>query len=84
MQEELRKRLEAAFVPGAGTGDRVEVVELVEGCGDSFEVRIVSSKFEGTKRLQRHKMVNEAVGDLMASLHALTISVAKTPAEMGA
>lgn len=75
----LRQRLEAAFV--SMDGDAVEVNEL-EGCGDSFEVRIVSTAFEGTKRLQRHKKVNEAVGDdLMRRIHALSIKVAKTPSE---
>jgi stress-induced morphogen len=79
MEGVLKQRLEAAFV--AAEGDSVDIFEL-EGCGDSFEVRVVSSTFEGTKRLQRHKMVNEAVGDLMDGIHALSIKVAKTPGEM--
>jgi len=71
--------LESAFVVDETCS---VAITALEGCGDSFEVRVVSSKFEGTKRLQRHKMVNEAVGDLMvSSIHALTISLAKTPAE---
>jgi len=79
MEETLRQRLESAFVVDETCS---VAITALEGCGDSFEVRIVSSKFEGTKRLQRHKMVNEAVGDLMvSSIHALTISLAKTPAE---
>ena len=79
LSDVLRQRLEAAFV--SANGDSVQVDEL-QGCGDSFEVRVVSTSFEGTKRLQRHKMVNEAVGDLMSRIHALSIKLTKTPDEM--
>ena len=40
-----------------------------------FRVRVVSDKFAGLKPLQRHRLVYDAIGDLMASdIHALAIS----------
>ena len=39
-----------------------------------FDVTIVSSRFEGQTRLARHRMVYDALGDLVASdIHALSI-----------
>ena len=39
-----------------------------------FLVRIVSPAFAGTSRLQRHRMINEAVREELAErVHALTI-----------
>lgn len=78
LEEELIQRLEQAFVTQGGQG--AVVIKPLLGCGDSFSVEVVSELFEGAKRLQRHKMVNEAVGDLMDGIHALSIT-AKTPAE---
>lgn len=40
-----------------------------------FRVRVVSDRFEGLRRLERHRLVYEAVGDLMATdIHALAVS----------
>lgn len=39
-----------------------------------FRVKIVASQFENLRQLQRHRLVYEAVGDLMESdVHALSI-----------
>jgi BolA protein len=39
-----------------------------------FSVLIVSKRFDGLRQLQRHRLVYEAVGDLMATdIHALSI-----------
>ena len=44
-----------------------------------FEVRIVSTRFVGTNRLTRHRMVYEALDDLMQTeIHSLAIT-ALTP-----
>ena len=51
-------------------------------CGTSFEVYVVSDLFEGKKLLQRQRMVNEALGDLMDVIHALSIKQTKTNEEM--
>lgn len=49
--------------------------------GGHFNVLIVSEQFQGLLPLKRHRLVFDAVGDLMQSkIHALSIR-AKTPAE---
>lgn len=81
----LEERLQHWFIRHEASpqhqGNHVEVVEL-SGCGDSFEVFIVSDVFEGKRLIERHAMVNEAVGDLMEDIHALSIRKTKTPTEM--
>jgi len=75
----IRSRLEAAFAP--------EVLEITDeshlhaghpGARDGrghFRVRIVSKKFAGTNPLERHRMVYEALGDLMRTdIHALSLT----------
>ncbi len=47
-----------------------------------YQLVVVSPDFEGKTRLQRHRMVFEAVGDLMATdIHALGVK-AYTPDEI--
>ncbi len=49
-----------------------------------FRVRIVSNRFENESKLSRHRLVYQALGDLMQTdIHALGIS-ALTPSEAGA
>ncbi len=49
--------------------------------GGHYSIKIVSNAFEGKGMLQRHRLVYDAVGDLMAGeIHALSID-AKTPTE---
>lgn len=46
----------------------------VQGDGSHFEALIVSAAFEGKNRIQRHKIVYEALGDRMKSeIHALSM-----------
>lgn len=46
-----------------------------------FDVRIVANGFEGLSRIQRHRLVYEAVGTMMATdIHALSIT-ALSPSE---
>lgn len=46
----------------------------VQGDGSHFEAVIVSSAFEGKNRIQRHKVVYEALGNRMESeIHALSM-----------
>ena len=76
---EIRARLEAAFAP--------DVLEIIDeshrhaghaGAKDGrghFAVKIVSAKFVGTKRLERHRMVYSALGSLMQTdIHALSVN----------
>ena len=47
-----------------------------------FRLTIASEKFNGIKRIERHRLVYDAIGDLMQTeIHALAI-VALAPSEM--
>jgi BolA protein len=51
------------------------------GSESHFNVVVVSDQFEGKSLIQRHRMVNHALGDeLKNSVHALSIQ-ARTPAQ---
>lgn len=56
----------------------------VTGDGRHFEASIVSDAFSGKSLIQRHRMVLATVQAEIASdeLHALSITSAKTPAEV--
>ena len=74
----IRARLEEAFSPQS-----LEIIDdshrhaghagAKDGRGH-FRVRIVSKHFEGTRTLERHRMVYAALGDLMRTdIHALSV-----------
>lgn len=78
----IRERLEAALAPQS-----LEIIDdshkhaghASAGGAGHFEVKIVSKAFEGKSPIQRHRMVFDAVDDLMQSeIHALSIQ-ADTP-----
>lgn len=80
----IRERLTQAFAP-----ERLEIIDdshkhaghaSAKG-GGHFTVTIVSNAFDGKNLIQRHRMVYEAMGDLMQhEVHALSIK-AETPNE---
>ncbi len=79
----IRARLTAALQPE--DMDIVDESHLHEGHAGArdgrghFRIRIVSGKFAGLKPIQRHRLVYDAVGDLMQTdIHALSIT-ADTP-----
>ncbi len=56
----------------------------VEGDGRHFFATIVSARFEGASRIQRHQLVYSALGDRMREqIHALSMKTL-TPAEWAA
>lgn len=74
----IRARLERAFAPTA-----LEVIDeghmhighAGEGTGH-FRVRITAAAFAGKTRVQQHRMVYDALGDLMGhGIHALAIEI---------
>ncbi len=76
---EMRRLLDAAFTPEA-----LEILDeshkhaghagAKSGKGH-FDVMIVAAAFAGQNLLQRHRMVYEALGDMMQTdIHALSIS----------
>lgn len=78
----IRERLEAAFAP-----ESLEIIDeshkhaghASAGGAGHFIVKIVSNAFEGKSPVQRHRMVFEAMDELMQSeVHALSIQ-ADTP-----
>lgn len=83
---EIRSRLEAAFSPL-----QLEITDdshLHEGHAGAksgrghFSVRIVSASFVGTRTLDRHRMVFEALGDMMRTdIHALSVSASPPETE---
>jgi BolA protein len=51
--------------------------------GGHYRLRLVSSRFEGQPRIARHRLVYDALHDMMQNdIHALAIT-ALTPAEAG-
>lgn len=45
-----------------------------------FKVRIVSPRFEGTNSLQRHRMIYDALGEMMRTdIHALSVTALPPP-----
>ncbi len=80
----IRERLTRAFTP--------EILDIIDDShkhaghasargGGHFAIHIVSPAFAGKNLVQRHRMVYEAMGDLMQQeVHALSIK-AETPDE---
>ena len=87
IEREIALRLEAALAP-----ERLAVMNDSEkhrghaghdGSGEShFSVEIVSAAFAGKNRVARQRSVNHALGDLMQTIHALSIR-ALAPGEAG-
>ncbi len=84
MQSRIEAQLRAAFSPSV-----LDVINessnhnVPKGSETHFKVLVVSSVFEGTIAVKRHRLVYDAMGDLMTKkpgVHALSI-VAKTPSE---
>ena len=74
----IRERINAALKP-----DALEIIDESHkhighaGARDGrghFQVTIVSDKFKGLSPIQRHRLIYDAVGDLMdTDIHALSI-----------
>jgi stress-induced morphogen len=65
----IRSRLLAAF-PDA----HIELTDLT-GTRDHFRALVVTGLFEGKTRIQQHKMVYAALGELMkGDIHALALT----------
>ncbi|ORY85723.1 bola protein [Protomyces lactucae-debilis] len=50
----------------------VEIEDISGGCGQAYEVVIVSGKFEGLRTLQRHKLVMKELMEEVKAVHAFT------------
>ncbi|KAG0149343.1 hypothetical protein CROQUDRAFT_653635 [Cronartium quercuum f. sp. fusiforme G11] len=67
-QESLQKKLDEAF-PGSL---KRQVFDISGGCGQSYEVLIVSDEFKGKGLLAKHRLVNERLKEEIAELHAFS------------
>jgi stress-induced morphogen len=73
--EYLRERIEGAL-PGASA----QIQDLTGG-GDHFRAEVISERFGGLSRIERHKLVYDIFGDEVGGpIHALSIK-ASTPEE---
>ncbi|KAM0875899.1 hypothetical protein ACQ4PT_036513 [Festuca glaucescens] len=70
-----------AAVAAALSPTHLVVTDTSGGCGASYEIEVVSDKFEGKRLLERHRMVNTALAPHMAEIHAVSIKKAITPAQ---
>ncbi len=79
MEATITKKLQEALAP-----EKLDVVNESDqhaghasspGTGEShFRVTVVSDKFTGRSRVERHRMVNEALADELAGkIHALAL-----------
>mmetsp|Transcript_13021 Transcript_13021/g.37106 ORF Transcript_13021/g.37106 Transcript_13021/m.37106 type:complete len:96 (+) Transcript_13021:72-359(+) len=50
-----------------------EVLDRSGGCGQSFAINVEAEGFRGKTRLQRQRMVQDAIKDEIAKWHAVTI-----------
>ena len=67
--DDVRSLLLAAFA-----GARVEVTDLT-GTQDHLHALVVAPAFEGKTRIEQHKLVYAALGDLMnGPIHALALT----------
>jgi len=86
VEETITEMLNKAFVPQAleveNDSHRHAGHAGSPGTGEShFRVSIVSDRFAGLSRVERHRLVNEALGNLLSGrIHALAIK-AKAPGE---
>jgi BolA protein len=82
---EITTRLEATFSPESlQVDDESHLHAGHEGAKDGrghFRVLVISDKFRGQSAIKRHRMIYQAMGELMQTdIHALTIE-AFTPDE---
>jgi len=63
LEEALKTRLSAVHS---------QINDISGGCGQSYEVIIVSPVFEKKMTLARHRLVNSALKDEIARLHAFS------------
>ncbi|WP_439332052.1 BolA family protein [Paracoccus salsus] len=80
IEDEMRQRL-ATLEPS-----RLEVIDesddhrghagYREGGQSHFRIRMASPAFAGKSRLQRHRLVHGALGDIVPRIHALALELA--------
>ncbi|EHS64324.1 hypothetical protein PGT21_002664 [Puccinia graminis f. sp. tritici] len=67
-QESMEQRLIECFPMAIER----KVFDVSGGCGQSYEVLIVSPEFAGKTTLAKHRLVNERLKDEISELHAFS------------
>lgn len=49
-----------------------------DGGQTHFRIRLVSPKFAGLTRIQRHRLVHQTLGDIVGRIHALALELSET------
>ncbi|EEB07387.2 BolA domain-containing protein [Schizosaccharomyces japonicus yFS275] len=65
--EQIEQAIRASLEPV-----HVEINDLSGGCGQNFDVLIVSQLFKGKTTLARHRLVNSKLKDILKDIHAFT------------
>ncbi|KAK6739610.1 hypothetical protein RB195_008234 [Necator americanus] len=52
----------------------LEVTDQSDGCGAKFLITVVSDSFNGKRVLECHRLVQDAIADIMPQIHAVTIN----------
>jgi stress-induced morphogen len=52
--------------------------DLSDGCGDKFDVVVVSDEFKGKPLLAQQRLVNTALKEEIALIHAITLKTKTT------
>lgn len=77
IEDSALRELLMKSVPGA---ERVDVIDTT-GTGDHFDATVVARGFAGKSRVERHRLVYAALGELMKKeVHALALKTL-TPEE---
>ncbi|MGQ0428702.1 MAG: BolA family protein [Gammaproteobacteria bacterium] len=81
--ERIRSRLESAFAPAQVAVDDDSARHAghagAAGGAGHFRIRVESQAFSGRSRIERHRMVYEALADMLpGEIHALNID-ARSP-----
>ncbi|CDU25284.1 uncharacterized protein SPSC_05118 [Sporisorium scitamineum] len=66
------QELETAIRQKVQNVSTLVVSDVSGGCGQAYDVVIVSDAFQGLNTLKRHRMVNELLKDEIAQLHAFS------------
>lgn len=80
VEAEIRQSLEAAFAPAElEVRDDSEAhrghAGYQEGGESHFSVRIRAAAFHGMNRVQQHRAVHKALGDIVPRIHALALDI---------
>lgn len=73
-------RSSSAITPTIAKRPKQQTDNHPGGCGQAFTTLIVSPEFQGLNSLKRHRLVNAALKEEIAAIHAWTAKC-KTPTE---